>query len=223
MAKKAVATRSEKLERIQQYAKATQGAGTSIVGTLLRFSKGEYLAGQDDVEVPLGTKMIFNTDSVLTGWTRWENNKPAEQDMGQIIEGFQPKPRSELGYNDQSQWEVDNDGKARDPWVFGNLVLLKTVGKNPELYTFTTGSKGGLGAVGKLLGQYAEACTERGEDDYPVVTLGKDFYNHPTFKKVWVPQFEIVGWSPVKNFTVEEAPAAKKTTAPKKGQKQLTY
>lgn len=221
---KSVAKRSEKMERLATYAKSAKGGSSSIIGKILRFNKGEYFAGQDDEEVAVGTKVIFNTDSVLVGWTRWEDNKPAEQDMGPIIEGFQPKPRSALGYDDQSQWERFDDGKPKDPWTFGNQMLFKTLGKNPELFTFTTGSKGGLSAVGRLLDTYTEECTERGEADYPVVTLGKDFYMHATYKKVWIPEFKIVGWSPVKDWKIpEETEKAAPKTAAKKGQKQLSY
>jgi hypothetical protein len=224
MAKKSVAKRSEKMERLAQYAKAAKGSSGNIIGKLLKFNKGEWFAGQDEEEVKEGTKMVFNPDSVLVGWTRWEDNKPVEYDMGPIIEGFQPKPRSELGYSDQSDWEKFDDGKPRDPWQFGNRCLLKSIGKGAELYTFIVGSKGGLGAIGRLLDQYTEECMERGEDDYPVITLGKDFYMHPTYKKVWVPDFKIIGWSPGKDFAVTEAAAAPKgKPTPKKGQKALTY
>lgn len=209
---KAVSVRSEKRERMAAYAKAAKGSAGSIVGKLLRFSKGEYLAGQDDEEIEIGTRMVLNLDSVLVGWTRWEDNKPVEQDMGPIIDAFQPKPRSQLGFTDQSEWEVDNEGKSRDPWAFGNQMLLKTVGKGAELFTYTTGSKGGLQAMGRLLENAMD--DDSSEDNYPIIELDTDFYMHPKYKKVYVPDWKIVGWQPITDWEIKEAaPASKKAAA----------
>lgn len=215
--------RSEKRARMAAYAKAAKGSGGSIVGKLLRFSKGEYLAGQDDEEIEIGTRMVLNLDSVLVGWTRWEDNKPVEQDMGLVMEAFQPKPRTHLGFTDQSDWETDDDGKARDPWAFGNQMLLKTTGKGAELFTYTTGSKGGLQAIGKLLEQATE--NDSSEDSYPIVELGADFYMHPKYKKVYVPEWKIVGWQPITDWEIKEVAASKapKKAAAKGKQKALSY
>ena len=212
-----VTTRKEKLERLVQYGKSASAGRGSIVGKLLRFTKGEWLAGQDDEEIAVGTKVILNPDSLMAGWTRWEANKPAEQDMGPVIEGFQPKLRSALGWDDKTDWEEDTSGQKRDPWQFGNQVLMKGTGKNGDIYTFVTTSKGGIGVLGKLIEDAANKSMERDNDDFPIITLGKDFYMHPTYKKVFIPLFEIVGWSAASSFKV--APAEE----PKKGAKQLTY
>jgi hypothetical protein len=42
----------------------------SITGTLLRFSKGDFLAGQDGVDVPIGSRFVAIMDSLLVGWIR---------------------------------------------------------------------------------------------------------------------------------------------------------
>jgi hypothetical protein len=221
--KEVAINRQERLQRLQQYGKAAKGSSGSIIGKLLTFNKGEWTAGQDNEEIPVGTKMVFNSDSVLVGWTRWEDSKPVEQEMGPVVDGFQPKPRGQLGWDDKSEWEQFPDGGPRDPWAFGNQMLFKSVTKRPELFTFTTGSKGGLGAIGRLLERYAEEAMEGHADDYPVITLGADSYMHPTYKKVWVPEFEIVGWQPIEEWEIPEAAAPARKTAASKGRKQLSY
>ena len=43
-------------------------APRNIVGTLLRFSKGDYLAGEEGAAVPGGTMMTANVGELLVGW-----------------------------------------------------------------------------------------------------------------------------------------------------------
>lgn len=218
-------TRQQELALLASYGKQASRQ-TGIVGKLLRFTKGEYLAGQDDEEVPIGTKVIVNVDSCLCGWTLWLNKKPVDQDMGQIIKNFQPKPRSELSMSEPSDWPIDDRGNARDPWQFSNQCLMKNA-KNGEIYTFTTTSKGGIGAVGTLLAAATEYMQE-GNEDYPIVELNTDSYKHNEYGKILLPMFEIVDWSPISEFTLETTakPKATKTTKQKtkgSGGRSLTY
>jgi hypothetical protein len=109
----------------------------SIEGTLLRFSKGDYIAGQEEEQIPLGTRFVACMDSLKAGWVYWQNNAPdpAQERMGLIIERFQPPKRKELGDLDPEEWERDGEGKPRDPWQFTNhLILHDEAGK---VYTST--------------------------------------------------------------------------------------
>ena len=65
-----------------------QASQKAIVGTLLRFSKGDYFAGQDDEEVPMGTKFVANLDEMMVGWIRWEQNRPTDHIMGKVSDSF---------------------------------------------------------------------------------------------------------------------------------------
>ena len=49
------------------------------------------------------------------------DNKPTDQVMGRIAAGYQPPRRNELGDIDPDDWDVDDDGKPRDPWQFYKL------------------------------------------------------------------------------------------------------
>jgi hypothetical protein len=181
----------------EQYGEQT--AQTNIVGRLLKFSKGDWLAGEDNEELDVGTKLVAVMDQVLVGWVKWVDNKPVQQLMGLLIEGFQPAKRGELGDADDSEWEVDDQGRPRDPWQFTNYVIMKAPGKKitdvANLYTFTTSSRGGIGAVGKLCSEYGKAMRERPEE-WPVVALKSTAYDHPNkqFGRIKVPVLEVVGW-----------------------------
>ena len=95
-----------------------QASQKSIVGQLLRFTKGDFLAGQEDEEVPVGTQFVANMDEMLAGWIRWEANKPTDHVMGKVSDGYQPPRRNELGDDDKTQWEVDATGQQQKCTMF---------------------------------------------------------------------------------------------------------
>lgn len=180
----------------------------AIIGHLLRFTKGDYLAGQDDDEIAVGTEFIANMDEMLAGWIRWQDNKPTDHVMGKVSDGYQPPRRNELGDTDKEQWEIDATGQQRDPWQFSNYLLLKGTfaadsGKN-ELYTFTTSSRGGLNALGNLCKVYGQAMAQH-PDEYPVIALGVSAYDHRdrAFGRIKVPVLKIVGWAPKAAFAAD--------------------
>jgi hypothetical protein len=197
----------------------------NIVGQLLRFSKGDFLAGQEDEQVPEGTEFIANMDEMLAGWIRWENNRPTDHVMGKVSDGYQPPHRKELGDTDKAQWEIDFNNQQRDPWQFSNYLLLKTTHGSGELFTFTTSSRGGLNALGELCKVYGGAMAQR-PNDYPVIALFAGSYDHPNraFGRIKYPIFKIVGWKPKTAFANSEtmsSPPAEEEPAPKKAKPRL--
>ncbi len=201
--KKSESTELQTMDKNYFESYGSQMSQSNIVGQLLKFSKGDWLVGQDDEELKSGTKLVANMNSLMVGWIKWVDNKPAEQLMGSLIEGFQPKRRSELGDTDEDQWEVGTDGKARDPWQFTNYLLMKPPGKgkDDELYTFSTSSRGGLSAIGTLCKAYGKEMRAK-PDQLPIVELGVDSYNHPNkeFGRIKVPLLTVVGWEDKKLF-----------------------
>lgn len=173
----------------------------NIVGKLLKFSKGDYLVGEDQEELEVGTQLVFRMDTLMCGWIKWVDNKPDEQVMGLVGERFKPPRRAELGDSDEEKWELDNDGKPRDPWQFSNYVIAKEVGtqgtEEDELFTFATSSRGGLNAIADLCKVYGKAMRSR-PDENPIVELGVDQYDHKDkrFGRIKIPIFTIVGWEP---------------------------
>jgi len=185
-----------------EYSKVA-GATGSIIGLLLKFSKGEFVAGQDNDEVEEGTQLVANMDQLLVGWQRWEDARPAEQIMGPLSEGFTPPQRSELSFDDPKDWEIDEaTGKPRDPWVLTHILLLKEPGKKGQLYTFSTNSAGGKNAMGRLCGEYGKEMREH-PDEYPVVALevGSYLHSNPAYGKIKFPIFKIVDWADKSEFT----------------------
>jgi hypothetical protein len=177
----------------EAYGNAT--VNSHIVGQLLKFSKGDYLAGQDNTDIPLGTKLAAIMDQLMVGWIKWQDARPVEHIMGLVASGYVPKKRAELDDNDEDSWETDDDGHPRDPWQYSNyLIVVDQKEKTP--FTFTTSSKGGIGAIGELCKYYGKAMRER-PDDYPVIELGVGSYPHrvKTLGRIKYPIFKPVGWA----------------------------
>lgn len=172
----------------------------TIVGDLLKFSKGEYLVGQNDEEMAEGTRLVANMEELLIGWIKWEDGKPSEQEMGRIVDGYTPPRRKDLGDTDETDWEVDTNGAPRDPWNFTNYLVMKEE-SGDKLFTFTTSSRGGLNAIGELCKVYGKEMRQR-PNDYPIVALKVSSYRHSKkeYGKIFVPVLEVVGWAPKGDF-----------------------
>jgi hypothetical protein len=188
-----------------QYGEAAKQ--TAIVGKLLKFSKGDWSAGEYNDLIEDGTQFVANMDELLIGWIRWQDMKPTDHVMGKVAKRYQPPRRSELGDLDSSIWDTDETGKARDPWQMSNYLLMQGTGDDDgELYTFTTSSRGGLNAVGDLCLKYGKAARQK-PGQYPVVKIGTGSYLHSNkaFGRIKYPTFTIVGWVPKAAFaSVEE-------------------
>jgi len=143
----------------------------------LKFAKGDYFAGQQAREIPLGTKFVAIMDQLMIGWVKWRDAAPVEQIMGLLAQGYKPKRRSELDDNDPAQWETDDEtGDPQDPWQFTNYLILADP-NTKELYTFAASSRGALGAVGELCKEHGKHMREKPDED-PVIKLGVGSYLH---------------------------------------------
>jgi hypothetical protein len=181
-------------------------------GTILKFRKGDYFAGQDDDEVPAGTQFVLNYDNWLHGWIRWSDKKPSDQIMESVMLGNKTPKRDTLPDNDQDEWETDDNGKPQDPWQESHYLLLKDPKQEGEesLYTLTTSSKTGRNSMWKFLKQ-AVGKFEMHPHEYPIVALVVDYYDDDTYGRIKFPSLKIVGWSQksvFNNAMAEEAATA---------------
>lgn len=162
-------------------------------GMFLTFKNGEFLAGQDNYELKIGTRLAANVAGLMIGWRRWFGARVTDDRM-ELLSAQIPRPsRSSLGDNDPDLWEQDErNGTKRDPWQFTNTLQL--VDAQGEVYLFSTGSKGGLNAIGKLCKAYGLEYRQR-PGMVPIIELANDFYNHATYGKTYVPVFNLIDWA----------------------------
>lgn len=184
-----------------------------ILGKLLKFSKGDYVAGENSVLVPLGTRFVANMDSLMAGWIKWHDNRPVEHLMESVVHRPIVPPRSTLGDTDKDAWELDENGTPRDPWQKANYILLLAEDgaidddrpvSDPThgLYTFTASSVGGLDAIGNVCKSYNLDMRRQRPDMYPAIELGADSYLHRNraFGRIKKPLLNVVGWAPKSLF-----------------------
>lgn len=168
------------------------GAKVGVQGLFLTFKNGEFLAGQDARVIPLGTRMAANMEGLRVGWRRWWDEQVTDDLTQLLTEQRVLQTRSSLGDNDPERWAKDNAGKPRDPWQLTNILEL--VDQQGERYIYSTGSRGGINAIGRLCKEYGKLHRQR-PGQVPIITLGNDSYMHREFGKTYVPDFKIVSWA----------------------------
>lgn len=156
-------------------------------GKLLKFTKGHYYLGDD--EVPSGHEFVAQMPSVAHGWVKFIDGKLVEQRIGKVADGFMLARREELGDTDETQWEKDSTGKPRDPWGkqwYVPLVALET----GEMVVFCTGSRGGSQTVSKLCAIYGRQA----RNGLPIIRLNISSYKHREFGRIEIPDLAVVSW-----------------------------
>lgn len=158
----------------------------------LKFQKGEWTVGQNDDEVPTGTRFVADMGTLKAGWVRWWNGKPTESEMVSIALGHTPPKRHELPDNDPDQWERDQNG-PRDPWQFTNTLELVNPADPDDRVMLSVSSRGGINAVGALCKAYGSHI-RHAPDELPVIALESDSYKHTQYGKVYVPLLRVTAW-----------------------------
>lgn len=200
---------------------AAYGAKVGTQGTFLTFKNGEFLAGQDAKEIPIGTKMAANMAEFRIGWRRWFGDQLTDDLTERLIDQPAIAPRNTLGDNDQALWEKDaKTGVPRDPWQATSV--LEMVDGEGESFLYATGSKGGIGALGRLCKEYGKLYRQR-PGQVPIIELGRDSYMHKEFGKTYFPVFTIVDWVDEGAMTIGAAePAEEEAPQPEPPPKPAT-
>jgi len=176
----------------------------NIVGQLLKFSKGDWLLGEGNDQLDVGTELACNMPELMFGWICWNDNKPVSHVMGRIADGYRPPKRAELGDLDEATWEVDEvTHQPRDPWQLSNYLIMKPPGAvdDDSLMTFAASSKGGRDAIIDLSRTYGRAMRQRA-GQLPIVKLGVDSYQHKNkaYGRIKIPLLTVIGWAPANEF-----------------------
>ena len=176
---------------------AAYGAASNTGLPFLKFDRGVYKYGPVDESeiVPIGTLLVANMPEMQVGRIKWQDGEVVATDMRRLADGFYITPREDLGDMDESLWEIGNDGDSKDPWAETTTLPLKDPASGAE-FIFTTSSKGGRAACGKLASQYGE---QRHLPDnagkLPIIKLDASTYKHRKLNQViHVPVFRLVEW-----------------------------
>jgi hypothetical protein len=158
------------------------------VGKILKFQKGKYFVGDDEIAVD--SEMIAHITQLARGRVKFKGGELVARKIGKVIDGFALPQREDLDDHDESTWEKNDRGERRDPWISQSYLPLENP-ETGELIVFVTGSAGGRSAIGALVST-ASRNLHKGQ---PIIQLGVRSYKHKQFGRIENPDFPIVGWT----------------------------
>ena len=178
-------------------AAAQQAAPVGMV--ILKMDRtGHWIFGADQTEVEPGSKWAVNPYSFIHGYIAWGDGAVLGEKM---VSMTQPLPEVEAAPPGASKgWEQQIG------------VSLKCIdGDDAGMEArFTTTSVGGKRAVQELALAVAAQVDKDSSKPVPIVTLGKDHYQHKSYGRIYTPMFKIADWVSMDGPADEadDAPAA---------------
>ncbi len=179
---------------VNPWAEAARGVET---GAYLKFNgnDGVYSFGQDDDELPVGSRVITDMQSLALGWICWVDSAVEEEILVPVVEGKAPQEHTLTDhgpYNDDDGWRgaaslscvIESYGEDDRDEAVGTRLLWKT------------STSGQVRSIQKLSGAYGRLFAQH-PDEFPIVELGADHYvpkNKKHGKIKWSPNLKIVGW-----------------------------
>lgn len=157
-------------------------AAPSVMVILKMDKTGHWVFGAEQEEVENGSRWAVNPLSFVHGYIAWGKGEALGEMMAPITD-----PLPEVG--------VPPSGADRG-WEMQLGFSLKCIsGEDAGMEArYSTTSVGGKRAV-QQLGLAIATQVERAPDrPVPVITLGKDSYQHKSYGRVFTPVFEVQEW-----------------------------
>jgi hypothetical protein len=153
-------------------------AETASSNPLLRFKKGEWFIGEDEIAV--GHEYRAYPFDAMRGFARWEDDAVKEQRLGRIADGYRLE-REDL--------------PADEDWKPQRVLPLEDV-ETGEFVAFVSGSFGGQKAINALINTTARAVKEGRGNATPVIRLAVGSFTSKEYGKIACPLFELVREQP---------------------------
>lgn len=187
-------------------------ADTGSAGVvILKMDKtGHWVFGADQTEVEDDSKWAVNPFSFIHGYIAWGDGEVLAEKMTSVSN---PLP------------EVDAapPGAAKGWEVQVGMSLKCVSGEDEGMEArFTTTSVGGKKAVQALAVSIAGQVDKDQSKVVPVVSLGKEHYQHKKFGRIYTPLLEVLEWVSMNGAeeAAEETPAAAAEPAPEEGRRR---
>ncbi len=210
-------------------AMATFAAGLNNVATtlkagatgtpFLKMSGGEWLFGQEDLEVEEGSIWAVNPLSLQHGWASWRGEKRAKKDGAKLlgeemVSISEPKAaRNSLPSHTEEPEDDDDDAAERHDWGEQMSVQLTCISGSDkgQNVLYKSSSRGFMNLMAEYVQELSARVSQGDSDVVAVVKLETDSYKHKTYGKTYVPKWNYVEWrgqedaSPVKTDAAEPA------------------
>ena len=176
---------------------------------ILKMDKtGHWVFGADQTEAEDDSRWAVNPFSFVHGFIAWGDGEVLGEKMASVT---QPLP------------ELDTAPPgAKKGWEQQVGMMLKCLnGEDAGLECrYTTTSVGGKRAVQELAVAIAGQVEKDPSKPVPIVSLGKDHYQHKSYGKIFTPVFKVVEWVSMdgetdKDVQEPDAPAVKTSEGPR--------
>ena len=177
------------------WAEAARGVES---GSYLKFNgnDGRWSFGQDDEDLPVGSRAIADMETLAFGWTCWVESNVEEEIFVTVASGQKPPAEHEL----TDHGPYDDDDGWRESASFS--LILESYGDDDQdeavgtqlLWKSSTG--GQVRQIRKMTGAYGRVFSQH-PGEFPVIELGAESYapkNKKHGKLKWSPVLKIVGW-----------------------------
>lgn len=183
-----VAFKSAGLPSVQNLSSALRVAAQQAApagGTvILKMDRtGHWVFGADQDEIEPGSKWAVNPYSFLHGYIAWGDGQVLAEKLAPMVE---PLPEVEAAPPGASKgWEMQ---------VGFSLKCISGEDAGMEA-RYTVTSMGGKRAVQELALKVAEQADKDSSKIVPIITLGKDHYQHKSYGKIYTPVFAVQEWT----------------------------
>jgi hypothetical protein len=163
---------------------------------------GHWVFGADQTEVEEGSRWAVNPFSFVHGFIAWGDGEVLGEKMASVS-----APLPEL--------DVAPPG-AKKGWELQVGMSLKCIsGEDAGMEArFTSTSVGGKRAVQDLAVLIATQVDKEPTSPVPVVTLGKEHYQHKSYGRIYTPLFDVQEWVSIDGGAPAAAEPEPKADAP---------
>lgn len=158
---------------------------------------GEWVYGQEDIEVETGSLWAVNPFSIEHGWTAWKRGEGVDNSGGPLGEVMvpmsQPCPPKQTLHDVGADWEYQ---------MAVELKCLNGTDKGEEV-SYKASSVGASKAMDGLIKAIMNQLDANEEMPVPIVSLDSLTYNHKKYGKTYEPVITIKEWAPLSDTPPE--------------------
>jgi len=164
---------------------------------ILKMDKtGHWVFGADQTEAEDNSRWAVNPFSFVHGFIAWGDGEVLGEKMASVT---QPLPELDAA-----------PPSSKKGWEQQVGLMLKCLNGEDEGLEcrYTTTSVGGKRAVQELAVAIAAQVEKDPSKPVPIVTLGKDHYQHKSYGRIFTPVFKVVEWVSMDGEKAAEEAAA---------------
>lgn len=188
------------------FAAAGAGAGSTIYAKF-KGASGEYLAGQDEEEIPHGTLLAADIMNSQWSWQFWWENELLESEDSLIWDnpkGYEEKSRpdwlpekydGDMSYEEIVEAQKDRTTNFQDGWGVQAVVGMREINGEGREFTFRFNNGVALNAFRALLQSYGRQFQMK-PGQLPLVELDANSFKSKQkgVGKRFAPKLKIVDW-----------------------------